>query len=189
VPGGAGLNELIPGYRLHDATQFQFTMTKVFGPMLGADQGLLLFEPAIVHVSGMPSKDELRYEGPGTYTSGNPIHSLPGGAHAGKAYEQPEHFADPTSWGYRLVGRLVYNNAVGAFNLIPRFGWGHDVDGVTPGPGGQFIDGRHAFTLGLGTQYLTKWEFDLSWTTYGGASRYNLINDRDFVGVNIKYSF
>ena len=157
---------------------------------LGADQGLLLFEPAVVHVSGMPSKDELRFEGAGTYTSGNPLHSLPGGAHAGKPYEQPEHFADPTSWGYRLVGRLTYNNAIGAFNLVPRFGWGHDVDGITPGPGGAFIDGRQAFTLGLGVNYLAKWQFDLSWTTFSGAaSRYNLINDRDFVAANIKYSF
>jgi len=189
VPGGAGLNEIIPGYRLKDATQFQFTLTKVFGPTLGADQGVLLFEPAITHVSGLESKDVLRYEGPGTYTSGNPIHSLPGGAHAGKPYEQPEHFADPTSWGYRLVGRLTYNNVIGAFNVAPRFGWGHDVDGVTPGPGGNFIEGRHAFTLGVGFDRLARWQFDLSWTTYGGASRYNLINDRDFIAANIKYSF
>ena len=189
VPGGAGFEEVIPGYRLHDATQFQFTLTKAFGPMLGANQGLLLFEPAIVHVSGMPSKDELRYEGAGTYTSGNPIHSMPGGAHAGKAFEDPEHFADPTSWGYRLVGRLTYNNVFGALNMLPRFAWGHDVDGITPGPGGAFIDGRQAFTLGLGMNYLVKWQFDLSWTTYSGGGRYNLINDRDFVAANIKYSF
>ena len=191
VPGGAGFNEVIPGYRLHDAVQAQFTLTKAWGPIsfLRADQGLLLFEPAIIHVSGMPSKDELRYEGAGTYTSGNPIHELPGGAHAGKAYETAEHFADPTSWGYRLAGRLVYNNAIGAFNLIPRFGWGHDVDGITPGPGGPFLDGTTALTLGLGFDYLSKLEFDLSWTTYGGAGRYNLINDRDFVAANVKYSF
>ena len=189
VPGGVGFNEVIQGYRRFDATQAQITLTKVFGPMLGADQGLLLFEPAVVHVSGMPSKDELRFDGPGTYTSGNPIHSSPVGAHAGKPFEQPEHFADPTSWGYRFVGRLTYNNAVGAFNLVPRFGWGHDVDGITPGPGGAFIDGRQAFTLGLGANYLTRWEFDLSWTTFGGAGRYNLINNRDFVAVNVKYSF
>ena len=191
VPGGAGLNEIIPGYRLHDATQAQLTMTKAWGslPFLHADQGVLVFEPAIVHVSGMPSKDVLRYEGAGTYTSGNPIHSLPGGAHAGKAFEEPEHFADPTSWGYRLVGRLTYNNAIGAMNLLPRFGWGHDVDGITPGPGGAFIDGRQAFTLGLGMNYQFKWQFDISWTTYSGAGRYNLINDRDFIGVNVKYLF
>jgi len=189
VPGGAGFNEVIPGFRLKNATQFQFTATKVFGPLLGADQGLLLLEPAVTHVSGLESKDVLRYEGPGTYTSGNPIHAGPGGAHAGKPEEQPEHFADPTSWGYRLVGRLVYNNAIGAINLIPRFGWQHDVSGVTPGPGGNFIEGRQAFTLGLGAEYLNRWQLDVSWATYGGASRYNLINDRDFIGVVIKYSF
>ena len=191
VPGGATFNEVIHGYRLHDAVQAQFTLTKAWGSIrfLRADQGLLLFEPAIIHVSGMPSKDELRYEGPGTYTSGNPIQSMPGGAHAGKAYEPAEAFADPTSWGYRLVGRLVYNNAIGAFNVIPRFGWGHDVDGNTPGPGGAFIDGRTAFTLGIGFEYLSKLQFDLSWTTYSGAGRYNLINDRDFIAANVKYSF
>ncbi len=189
VPGGAGFDEIILGYRLHDATQAQFTMTKAFGPMLGANQGLLLFEPAVIHVSGMPSKDELRYEGPGTYTSGNPIQSQPGGAHAGKPYEQPEHFADPTSWGYRLVSRLTYNNVISAWNMSPRFAWGQDVDGVTPGPGGPFIDGRYAFTLGIGMDYLARWAFDLSWTTFGGADRYTLINDRDFIGVNVKYSF
>ncbi len=147
-----GFDEVIPGYRLHDATQFQFTLTKAWGYLsfLRADQGLLLFEPAIVHVSGMPSKDVLRYEGPGTYTSGNPIHSRPAALTQASRSRQPEHFADPTSWGYRLVGRLTYNNAIGAFNLIPRFGWRHDVDGITPGPGGAFIDGRQAFTLGLG---------------------------------------
>jgi hypothetical protein len=191
VPGGAGFNEVIQGYRLFDATQLQVTLTKAWGHIsfLRADQGILLLEPAVIHVSGMPSKDELRFDGPGTYTSGNPIHSLPGGAHAGKPFEQPEHFADPTSWGYRLVGRLTYNNAIGAFNLVPRFGWGHDVDGVTPGPGGAFIDGRHAFTVGLGVNYLAKWQLDISWTTFGGAGRHNLINDRDFVAANIKYSF
>ena len=191
VPGGAGFEEVIPGVRYHDATQFQFTLTKAWGsiPALRADQALLLFEPAVIHVSGMPSKDELRYEAPGTYTSGNPLMSQPGGAHAGKAYEPAEAFADPTSWGYRLVGRLVYNNAIGAFNVIPRFGWGHDVDGNTPGPGGAFIDGRTAFTLGVGFEYLSKLQFDLSWTTYSGAGRYNLINDRDFVAANVKYSF
>jgi len=189
VPGGAGFEEVVPGFRRKDAAQFQLTATKVFGPLLGADQGLLLLEPAITHVLDLESQDVLRYEGPGTYTSGNPLHAAAGGAHAGKVEEQPEHFADPTSWGYRLVGRLVYNNAIGAINLIPRFGWQHDVKGVTPGPGGNFIEGRQALTLGLGAEYLSRWQLDLSWTNYAGAGRHNLINDRDFVGVALKYSF
>jgi hypothetical protein len=189
VPGGVGFSTQIDGYRLHDSSQFQFTMTKVFGPMLGADQGLLVFEPALSYVYDMPSKDELRYEGPGTYTSGNPIHSAPGGAHAGKPYEEAEHFADATSWGYRLAGRLDYLNAIGAWNLSPRFGWQQDVNGVSPGPGGNFIEGLYALTLGLNFNYQARWEVDFSYNMYDGADRWNLINDRDFVASSVKFSF
>lgn len=189
VPGGVGLNTEILGYRLLDATQLQFTLTKVLGPMFGSDQGVILIEPAVTHVLDMPSKDELRFDGPGTYTSGNPIHSAPGGAHAGKPYEDAKHFADPTSWGYQLAGRLDFNNAVGAFNLSPRFAWQHDVQGVTPGPGGNFIEGRHALTVGVTAAYQNAWEFDLSYSNFGGAGRYNLLNDRDFMAAVVRYSY
>ena len=177
----------IQGFRRFDVTQFQTTLTKIFGPILGADQGLLLWEGAITSVSDMPSKDELRFEGPGTYVSGNAI--LGPGSHAGKPIEPPEAFADDTSWGYRLAGRLEYNNAFAGMNVLPRFSWQHDVEGVSPGPGGNFIEGRTALTVGLTFNRQNTWEFDFNYTTYSGASRYNLINDRDFAGFNIKYSF
>jgi len=189
APGGVGFDTVVDGYRLMDAYQGQFTLTKVFGPVLGADQGVLLMEAAYDHVAGMPSKDVLRFDGPGTYTSGNPLHAGPGGAHAGKEEEPASAFADPNSWGYRLAGKLVYNNAIGAWALTPRFAWQHDVDGVTPGPGGNFIEGRKALTVGLSMDYQNQWQFDLSYTNFSGAGRYNLINDRDFVGAFVKYSF
>jgi len=187
--GNPGFRREIPGYRRLDSTQLQFTLTKALGPMLGADQGVILIEPAVTHISGMPSKDVLRFEGPGTYTSGNSLMAGPGGAHAGKAAEPAEAFADPTSWGYQMAGRLDFNNAVGAFNLAPRFAWQHDVAGVTPGPGGNFIEGRYALTTGVTASYQNSWEFDLSYSNYGGAGRYNLINDRDFVAAVVRYSY
>ncbi len=110
-------------------------------------------------------------------------------ARTGKPIEDPSHFADATSWGYRLVGRLDYLNAFGGFNVSPRFAWQQDVDGVSPGPGGNFIEGRTALTLGVGFSRQATWQFDLSYTMFSGASRYNLINDRDFIGTNVKYSF
>jgi hypothetical protein len=190
APGGVGFSEVIEGYRRHDATQFQFTLTKVWSRVMGADQGVLVLEPGIVSVSGLPSKDELRYEGPGTYTSGNPEQTLnENGAHRGKRWEDAEHFADSTSWGYRIAGRLDYLNAIGPWSLKPRFAWAHDVDGTTPGPGGPFISGRNAFTLGVQAEFQNSWQIDLAYTRFGGASRYNLINDRDFIGGFVKYSF
>ncbi len=180
-------NTTFSGTRPFDVWQFQTTFTKILSPMLGADSGVLLFEGAVTNVPDLPNKDELRFEGPGTYVSGNPI--LGPAAHAGKPFEDPSHFADSTSWGYRLVGRLDYLNAFGGFNVSPRFAWQHDVDGVSPGPGGNFIEGRTALTLGLGFSRQAIWQFDLSYTMFAGAGRYNLINDRDFIGSNVKYSF
>lgn len=182
-------DEVALGYRLLDTSQLQFTLTKAFSNVLGADQGVIVGEFGFNKVFSMPSKDELRFEGPGTYTSGNPDMTLQGGLHPGQEWERPEHFADDFSWGYRLAGRLTYNNALGAWSLSPRFAWAHDVDGVTPGPGGSFIAGRQAGTIGIQAGFQNAWQVDLSYTNYSGAGRYNLINDRDFIGAYIKYSF
>jgi hypothetical protein len=184
-----GFSETALGYRLMDTSQLQFTMTKAVSNILGADQGVFLTEFGFHKVFDMPSKDELRFEGPGTYTSGNPDMTLPTGLHPGKEWERPEHFADDFSWGYRFVSKLTYNNAIGAWSLAPRVAWQHDVAGVTPGPGGSFIEGRTAFTFGLSAEYQNAWQVDLSYTSYGGADRFNLINDRDFIGGFVKYSF
>ena len=121
-------------------------------------------------------------------TSGNPLNTSVG-AHVGKEWERPEHFADDFSWGYRLVSRLTYNNAIGAWSLAPRIAWQHDVEGVSPGPGGNFIEDRKAITLGVSARYQHTWEGDLSYTRYYGAGRHNLINDRDFIAANVKFSF
>jgi hypothetical protein len=88
-----------------------------------------------------------------------------------------------------MAGRLTYNNAIGAWSMNPRFGWQHDVKGVTPGPGGNFIEGVKALTVGVSFEYQNAWQLDLSYTNYSGGGRWNLINDRDFVGGFIKYSF
>jgi hypothetical protein len=184
-----GFSETALGYRYLDTSQLQFTLTKIVSRFLGADQAVFLGEFGFNKVFDMPSKDELRFEGPGTYTSGNPEMSLPTGFHPGQDWERPEHFADDFSWGYRLVSRLTYNNAIGAWSLAPRISWQHDVDGVTPGPGGSFIAGRQALSVGISADYQNAWQVDLSYTRYDGADRYNLINDRDFIGGFIKFSF
>jgi len=184
-----GFESDILGYRLHDVTQIQMTATKAFGPMMGADMGILLGEVAYSSVSDMPDKSILRYEGPGTLTSGNPIHTAPGGAHAGKPYEDAEHFADDASSGLRLAGRLDYTNVIGGLNFSPKFSYQYDISGVSPGPGGNFIEGRQALMLGLDATYQNSWRFSFTYSQYMGAGRYNLINDRDFISFNTKYSF
>ncbi len=179
----------IRGYIERDVSQAQATLTKIFGPLLGASGLAFVAEAALMRVHDMPDQSELRLEGAGTTTSGNPFHATAAGAHAGLPAEPSGRFATATSYGYRLAARLDYLNALGAVNLYPRLQFQHDVEGVSPGPGGPFLEDRTALTLGLGASYLNRWQFDFSFTMYGGAGRYNQLNDRDFVSATIKYLF
>ena len=88
-----------------------------------------------------------------------------------------------------VAGRLEYDNIIGAWNLLPHLTWPHDVTGVSPGPGGTFVEGRWAATVGLTATTHQRWELDVSYTDYGGAHQYNLLNDRDFIAASVKFSF
>ena len=179
----------IPGFIERNVSQIQATATRVFGPTLGASTMVLAAEGALMHVHHMPSRGTLRLEGPGTATSGNSFHAGATGAHPGLAAEPSARFASATSLGYRLAARLDYNNALGAINVSPRVQLQHDVRGTSPGPGGPFLEGRFAVTLGAAATYLQRWRADLSYTLFSGASRYNLQNDRDFASATLQYSF
>jgi hypothetical protein len=184
--GAFGFDETVPGFIERSVTQLQATASKVFGPSLGADQAILLGEAAVTRVHDMPDKDTLRLDAPGTFTSGNPVHTLAG---VQPATEATDFFADPTSWGYSVVGRLEYNGAIRAINLLPRFTWQHDVKGNSPGPAGNFIEGRKAFTVGLTGVYQNNWSVDVSYSSFFGAGRHNLLNDRDFLALSVTYAF
>jgi hypothetical protein len=184
--GAYGFSEEIVGYRRFNTTQVQMTATKVFSRVLGADQLVLVLEGGWSKVHDLPEQNVLRLEAPGTYTTGNPIHQAAG---VQPGTEPSSAFPTSSAWGYVLAGRLDFNNAILAVNLSPRFSFAQDVNGISPGPGGNFLEDRKALTLGLGFQYRIKWEADLSYTSFLGANRYNLLRDRDFVAANIKYSF
>ena len=189
APNGLSHEEYVRGYIERDVSQIQATATKVFGPTLGANSLAFVAEAALMYVHDMPDKSELRLEGPGTETSGNPFHSSAAGAHAGLPADPLDRFASATSYGYRLAARLSYLNAIGAVNISPRVQFQHDVKGTSPGPGGPFVEDRVALTLGLGASYLNRWHFDVSFTMFGGAGRHNQVSDRDFVSAAVKYLF
>lgn len=190
--GSHAIDQDVRGWGLFDIWQGQMTATKAFPPMLGASQLIAVLEAGVTQVDGMPDKLSggpigrgLRLNGPGTSVSGN---AELASRHFGEV-EPQDRFADETSWGYRAALRLDYLGLIGAWNFSPRFVWAHDVDGTTPGPGGNFVEGRYGATLGVGASYQSKLELDLSYTVFGGAGRYNELTDRDFIAATIKYSF
>jgi hypothetical protein len=164
--------EHIQGYVELDITQAQMTLTQLFPQVLGANLAVLIGEVGVTYVHDMPSEDELRL----------------------KVFAEPtltdsrKPFVDDTSWGYRLRAILNYEDVFGLFKVSPRIAWSHDVDGNAPNPGGNFIEDRKAYTLGLTAAYQS-WSADVSYTDFFGADHYNNINDRDIVSAVVKYSF
>lgn len=204
------LGQTVQGYKLKDTWHFDLTATQVFANVLKASQAVLIVEAGADDVPGIENKFTggpegfgLRYDGPGTNLSGNPNlggypefpavngQCVPGTAPNpfGQCLEPGSAFATSFAWGYVVAGRLEYDNVFAALNILPHISWSQDVNGVSPGPGGAFVKGRHAVTVGVGANLRARWDFDVSFTHYGGAGQYNLLNDRDFVAASAKYSF
>ncbi|HEY8052507.1 MAG TPA: DUF1302 domain-containing protein [Steroidobacteraceae bacterium] len=192
--GVYGLGRTIRGWELKNTWHGAFTATQTFANVLGASQAVLVGEAAADYIPGLENKYTggpegfgLRYDGPGTNLSGNP--NLGGYPQYPSNVEPGSAFPDKFSWGYVLAGRLEYANLIGAWDILPHLTWSQDVKGVSPGPGGNFIQGRHAVTVGVGADLQKTWDLDVSYTRFGGAGQYNLLGDRSFVAASIKFSF
>ena len=181
------LNMELPGYRRHRVVTAQSTLTKVFGPMLGAQQFTLVGEAGGVWAN-LPDKSVLRYDGPGTFTSGSASAMTNTGF--GTIPATPEGaFADSFSWGYQILGKLDYTNVFAGVNVSPTIAFVHDVRGTTPLPLGNFIQGRQSLNLSAEFTFQNAWAFELRYVSFFGASRFNLLGDRDYYATTLKYSF
>lgn len=180
------LDTYVRGYIREEIWQAQATATRVFGPTLGASQLILLGEFGANYVPGLPDTDDLRMDGPGTFLSGDP-NAEAGGASPGT--EPADAFADKWSMGYRIVARLDYNNLVFNMNVSPSIQFAHDVSGNTPLPVGNFLEDRKTLTVSASASYQFRWNVDISYTNYFGAGGNNLLSDRDFISMTLKYSF
>jgi hypothetical protein len=63
------------------------------------------------------------------------------------------------------------------------------VNGTTPGPGGAFVAGRKAVNVGVAVDYTNTWLLQLGYTSFFGANRFNLLNDRDFVRFQLTWFY
>jgi hypothetical protein len=199
--GQYALGQEVRGWREHEVSQVQMTFTKAFAEVLGANQLAVVAEVGATEVWDLPPQSELRYEGEGTDTGGGcdvadvAAAGFPGaGALQFGCLRNPltltGGFPTAFSWGYRLAARADYSSAFGTpVTLSPRIAFNHDVNGITPGPGGNFLEDRKSLTLGVEANYLNQWIFDLSYTQFMGAEAYNQIHDRDFASFTVKYSF
>jgi len=184
--GRFGFNQEIRGWRRKDYSQAQTTLTELVANVGPFDQIALVAEVGGMWIHNMEGKSVLRYEGPGTFTSANPFFTQ---LTLQPATASIAGFADAFSWGYRLVARGDINNAIGAISLQPQIAYNQDVNGTSPSPVGNFVEGRKSMTVSLGANYLNDWQANLAYTLNWGGGNFNLLRDRDFVSFTLSYSF
>ncbi|MDD3765121.1 MAG: DUF1302 family protein [Nevskiales bacterium] len=205
-------NSYIRGYVPGKVMQYNLGATRVLGSSenwIGADQVILLYELAATHVLNMPDFDELQIEGPYTATtsasagadgsgangsrlacSTNPACTIgPDGLRFNPFQAPRKAFADAFSWGYRIVGRISYESVLPGISVQPLFIWMHDIGGNSPGPAGNFVEGRKSLNFLLETRYEKSYAFTISYNMFTGAGSNNLYQDRDNLGFFFKYQF
>ena len=205
-------NSYIRGYIPGKVAQYNVGATQVLGASenwIGADQVILLYELAATHVLNMPDFDELQIEGPLTATthasagangsgadgsrlacSTNPSCTIgPDGLRFNPFQAPRDAFADAFSWGYRIVGRISYESVLPGISIQPLFIWQQDIKGNSPGPAGNFVEGRKSLNFLLETRYEKSYAFTIAYNSFFGGGTNNLYEDRDNLGFFVKYQF
>ncbi|MDX1451540.1 MAG: DUF1302 domain-containing protein [Oleiphilaceae bacterium] len=186
------------GYDLYDVSQLQFTGIKFVDQFMGASRLALVGEIGGTYVHDLPSTDEIRYGRFDQTSFGlTPDYNPGDGVTALEACQginfvgecNDDGYVTSFSWGYRARAALTYNDVFAGVNLTPQLAISHDVQGHSPGPGGNFIEGRKSVGLSVKGEYLNQYTATLGYTAYFGGEPYNPIVDRDNVALSVSYSF
>lgn len=182
-------NQYLRGWRRFDVSVSDLSFTKILSPMLFWDQLSIYGEAGYVHVNGMPDPSVLAFDAPATSTM-NPGTAAQNPSTAfGLPITPYEDYATASSWGYRGAARFTFNNVFNKFTMEQTVIFMHDVNGTTPSPVVNFVEDRKQVAWQMSLDYLSTWNFGLGYTNYFGAGNRNLINDRDYLDFNVKYSF
>ena len=165
-----------PVWDRFDVTQAQSTALYFWDQGLGAQRVTLIGEVAYIYTSDLPEISEMPY-------GRNPVFGAPSNL---GGFPDDQGFVTTNSWGYRIRAAANYPNVFAGVELTPSIAWAHDVSGTSPTP--SFIDGRKAFSLALGANYLTKYRGSISYTWFSGGFA-NDVRDRDFFSFTVSMDF
>jgi len=186
VAGGTLGNQYIRGWRRKQISMIDLGTTKILAPnaTLGYDDVTIIGEVALIHVHDLEDESTLRYEGPGTF--------LPGSASSAALLGLPIQqtgFATATSWGYKVLARATYHNVLPSLTIKPTLRYDQDIRGVTPAPLYDFVRGSRLLEPSIGFQYRSGITADIGYAYYFGGGQNNLVRDRDYAYMDLKYSF
>ena len=166
---GLAPGEYQSGYRLHDASQMQFTMIKLLDGVLGSDQISLVGEYAYTYIHGLAEGiDQIKFGGSEVGTSGT--------------------FDTKESMGLQVLIKVDYSDAFMGMNLMPKLAYAEGLDGNAPSAMSGFKEDNKSILVGLDANYLHMYKGSISYTQYWGGE-YNRKADRDYVAASIGVQF
>ena len=169
-------DNLALGWDRFDVTQAQTTALYFWDQGLGAERVTLIGEVAWIGVNDLPGLEVMPYGRNSLFGAPKTVLNGP----------SDEGFVTSNSWGYRIRAAAAYPNVFAGVELTPSIAWAHDVDGTSPTP--TFIDGRKAFSVALGANYLTKYRASIAYTVFSGGFA-NTQTDRDFYALSVSMDF
>lgn len=175
----------VEGYTREDVYTYVLRSLKQFGATdflpsaIGANSSSLLVEFGGVYVN-LPNPGDLTYDAPGTGTPGDGSNTDP----------RATKYSGATEWsgGVTMALSASYPDAIAGVNLTPALRVQTGLFGMTPLTGG-YVEQATAMTFALDADYLLQWKGSIGYTTYFGAGRQNIVNDRDFFQMTLSYSF
>ncbi|MDD3762272.1 MAG: DUF1302 family protein [Nevskiales bacterium] len=208
-----GPGDYVRGYERMKVGQLGTTFIKTIGGdnPIGASQIVLLLELGMTQVFDMPDIDQLQFQGAGvnTHVSGgadgtvgiNPVDvrtdpndrnsngSDPNLRQNPTAHPDLAGFGTAISYGYRFVTLTKFDSAFYGINIELLNALFHDVEGVAPGLGQNFVEGRKQIISGLRWDYLSKYNGELRYTWFTGPHARNSAHDRDNLLIYFGYQF
>jgi len=180
----------IRGYEELQVGQFDASVTYVFGPgtPLAADQIVTLAEVGFNNIFDLPGHDQAVFEGPGTDSAPFPGRLDDNNQLRINPERQRDGYVTEFSWGYRLLIWPSYKAIFDVFTYEPTVVFAHDVGGVAPGPGGNFVEGRKEINF-LNSFLYQSYKAILGYTWYTGGREYNQRLDRDYATFSLRYEF
>lgn len=180
----------------------------------GASQMTVLLETGYTHLPGYPSLGEFQANGAGvdTHISAGADGSIGINPRDVRAdvddpssdnRDRAMSLQNPTSWfgidargfprkhsyGYRFVTLTRYDNAIFGANIELLNAFFHDVKGVGPGLGQNFVEGRKQILSGIRWDYQNTFVGELRYTWFTGGGVRDVLSDRDNLLLFLGYQF
>jgi hypothetical protein len=156
----------LEGFKTFDVTQLQVTGIQLFDQVLGANRWALVAEAGYTYVHDFDENIATKFAG----------NSL------------LEDTVTEGSWGYRLRVSGDYSDVFAGVSLAPVLSFSHDVDGVAPGPGGNFVEDQKVTGLALNAVYANTYSASIGYTMYDGGV-VNQLKDRDNASITLGVQF